>query len=246
MTLLRLRFSKNGKIRFTSHRDLARIWERSLRQARVPLEYSQGYSPRAKISFGLALPTGSESDAEYIDIHVDDRRDLPCGVEHLPGVLTAAMPPGIELTGLSELERGTPSLQQAVTSCVWELTVTQTTEQANEWTRRVLDAAQIVVTRERKGKAVTDDLRPSIIALEVVAEPAPVPGTPVQDRTVLRAELATKPRSLRPTELLDALEPVLEPVMVRRTQQWIELDGARLEPLEVGAAPAPRTKACAS
>lgn len=246
MTLLRLRFSKNGKVRFTSHRDLARIWERSLRQARVPMEYSQGYSPRAKISFGLALPTGSESDAEYIDIHVDDRRDLPCAVDDLPGVLTAAMPPGIELTGLAELERGTPSLQQAVTSCVWDLTVTQTIEQANEWMRRVIDSPEIVVTRERKGKAVTDDLRPSIISLEVSEAPEGQPGPAAQNRTVLRAELATKPRSLRPTELLDAIEPVLEPVRVRRTQQWIELDGARLEPLEVGAATAPRTRACAS
>jgi radical SAM-linked protein len=246
MTLLRLRFSKNGKVRFTSHRDLARIWERSLRQARVPMEYSQGYSPRAKISFGLALPTGSESDAEYIDIHVDDRRDLPCPVDDIPGVLTAVMPPGIELTGLAELERGTPSLQQAVTSCVWDLTVTQTIEQANEWIRRVLDSPEIVVTRERKGKAVTDDLRPSIISLEVTEAPDGQPGPIAHNRTVLRAELATKPRSLRPTELLDALEPVLEPVMVRRTEQWIELDGARFEPLEVGAATAPRTKACAS
>jgi radical SAM-linked protein len=246
MTLLRLRFSKNGKVRFTSHRDLARIWERSLRQARVPMEYSQGYSPRAKISFGLALPTGSESDAEYIDIHVDDRRDLPCAVDDLPGVLTAVMPPGIELTGLAELERGTPSLQQAVTSCVWDLTVTQTIEQANEWISRVIDSPEIVVTRERKGKAVTDDLRPSIISLEVIEAPVGQPGPTAQNTTVLRAELATKPRSLRPTELLDALEPVLEPVKVRRTQQWIELDGARLEPLEVGAATAPRTTACAS
>ena len=228
-----------------SHRDLARIWERSLRQANVPMEYSQGYSPRAKISFGLALPTGSESDAEYIDIHVDDRRDLPCAVDELPGVLTEVMPPGIELTGLAELERGTPSLQQAVTSCVWDLTVTQTTEQADEWTKRVIDSPRIVVTRERKGKAVTDDLRPSIISLEVLGATDGHPG-PATQTTVLRAELATKPRSLRPTELLDALEPVLEPVMVRRTQQWIELDGARLEPLEVGAATAPRTRACAS
>ncbi len=246
MTLLRLRFSKNGKIRFTSHRDLARIWERSLRQANVPMEYSQGYSPRAKISFGLALPTGSESDAEYIDIHVDDRRDLPCAVDDLPGVLTAVMPPGIELTGLAELERGTPSLQQAVTSCVWDLTVTQTIEQSIQWTERVIDSPEIVVTRERKGKAVTDDLRPSILSLEVTEAPRGLPGTTAQNATVLRAELATKPRSLRPSELLDALEPVLEPVMVRRTQQWIELDGARLEPLEVGAATAPRTNACAS
>ena len=68
---LRIRFSKHGKVRFTSHRDVARIWERSLRRAGIPVACSAGFSPRPKISFGLALPTGYSSDAEYLDVEVD-------------------------------------------------------------------------------------------------------------------------------------------------------------------------------
>ena len=58
---LRLRFTKAGKIRFTSHRDVARMWERALRRSRLPLAYSQGFVPHPLVSFGLALPTGCES-----------------------------------------------------------------------------------------------------------------------------------------------------------------------------------------
>ena len=240
MIPVRLRFTKNGKVRFTSHRDIARIWERSLRVAHVPMVYSEGFSPRPRIAFGLALPTGYESDGEYIDIQLDDAGELRFSVDELPRMLTDAMPEGIEVTGVGVLEPRTPSLQQAVTSCVWDITVKQTIEQLNEWTERVLSTPQIVVSRERKGKTVTDDLRPFIRSMQVVG-PEQADGRPV-----LRAELGTQPRSLRPSELLTAVEPALDERTVRRRIQWIEQDGARLEPLEVGAAPAPHTSRCAS
>ena len=60
---LRVRYSKKGKVRFTSHRDVARIWERALRRVGLGMAYSQGFSPRPKMSFGLALSTGHESEA---------------------------------------------------------------------------------------------------------------------------------------------------------------------------------------
>ena len=67
-TRLRIRFSKVGKIRFTSHRDVARMWERALRRSGLPVARSQGFNPRPLLAFGLALPTGAESLAEYLDV----------------------------------------------------------------------------------------------------------------------------------------------------------------------------------
>ena len=66
-----VRFSKAGKVRFTSHRDVARIWERALRRVALPVAYSEGFSPRPKVSYGLALPTGYESAGEYFDVELD-------------------------------------------------------------------------------------------------------------------------------------------------------------------------------
>jgi radical SAM-linked protein len=234
MIVVRLRSTKNGKIRFTSHRDVARTWERGLRIARVPLVYSAGFSPRPRISFGLALPTGSESDAEYIDFQLDDDRPQPCPVEELPDLLTESLPEGMTVTGVAILERGSPSLQQAVTSCVWDMTVKQKIDEVRNWTQRVLEADSIVVSRERKGKEVVDDLRPLVRSLE--------PREDADGVTILTAELGTQPRSLRPAELLTAAEPALNATRLRRTAQYIERDGARLEPLQVGAAPAASTR----
>mgnify|MGYP001814959531 CR=1 FL=1 len=240
MTPIRIKFTKNGKIRFTSHRDLARIWERSLRIANVPMVYSEGYSPRPRIAFGLALPTGYESDGEYIDIQLDDERPMAFTLAELPGVLNQALPQGIEVVDSTVLAPRTPSLQQAVTSCVWDITVKQTIDDVTEWKARVLNASSIVVERERKGKTVTDDLRPFIHTLDVI------PPVRAVDDVVLRAELGTQPRSLRPSELLIAVDPRLDERLVRRRTQWIEQDGARLEPLQAGAAPVPHTTECAS
>lgn len=65
---LRVRFSKVGKIRFIGHRDVARVTERAVRKVGLPVAYSEGFSPRMKLSFGLALPTGYESDAEFVEL----------------------------------------------------------------------------------------------------------------------------------------------------------------------------------
>ena len=68
---LRLRFTKTGKVRFTSHRDVARMWERALRRSQLPVAYSQGFVPHPLVSFGLALPTGCESRGEYLDVRLE-------------------------------------------------------------------------------------------------------------------------------------------------------------------------------
>ena len=81
-----VRSTKLGKIRFTSHRDTARMWERALRRAELPGGDAQGFTPRPRISFGLALPTGAESVAEYVDIDLVD--DLAPHVDGVAGRLT--------------------------------------------------------------------------------------------------------------------------------------------------------------
>ena len=65
---LRVRYSKTGKVRFTSHRDVVRMWERALRRSGLSIAWSEGYSPRPLLSFGHALPTGAGSLAEYLDV----------------------------------------------------------------------------------------------------------------------------------------------------------------------------------
>lgn len=239
---LRARFAKTGKVRFTSHRDVARIWERALRRAGLPVAYTEGFSPRPKLSFGLALSTGHESLGEYLDVNLRD--DAPGGdvaCEAFASLVNPALPVGMEIQAVVPLEPGADSLQQAVTSSTWhfELSGLSATDLAAA-IDRTLAAEEIVVTRERKGNEVTEDIRPCILDLQVL-----LPGTGFG---AVEAELATQPRSLRPAELVDALDPVLQADRVVRIHQWTQVGGARQEviPLPPVATLAPHAQARAS
>ncbi|MEO8695505.1 MAG: TIGR03936 family radical SAM-associated protein [Acidimicrobiales bacterium] len=242
---LRLRFTKRGKIRFTSHRDTARVWERTVRRAQLPIAYSQGFSPHAKLSFGLALSTGFESDAEYLDIELDAARADQVDIAALPPTLSALLPDGMEATAIAELPAGAASLQQIVTSCeylidlaidefVAPMTLAALDEQVALAVARVNAADSVIVSRERKGVVGTDDIRPAILALEYQG-PTEHEGPSGllrggQGMVRLRAELAAQPKAVRPSELLAAIA-VDAVARVRRTHQWIELEGLRSEPL---------------
>ncbi|HWH34449.1 MAG TPA: TIGR03936 family radical SAM-associated protein, partial [Acidimicrobiales bacterium] len=220
---VRVRFAKRGKVRFTSHRDVARMWERALRRARLPVARTEGFHPRPKLSFGLALSTGHESLAEYLDIELAEPLE-PAEIGSLAGRLTPELPAGVDALAAQPLAPGSRSLQEAVGSCSWEIEAWGLTRpEIDERLSRALAAERLVVTRTRKGREVVDDLRPAVLAAAVVDT---VPGG-----ARLQAELAVHPRSVRPGELLGAIDPVLEEGRVRRTAQWIWHDDAREEPL---------------
>jgi radical SAM-linked protein len=218
----RLRFTKLGKLRFLSHRDLARMWERSLRRAGVQVAYSEGFSPRPKLHFGLALSTGHESLGEYLDIDLVDGT----GVEPaaLPGIVGDFLPVGITAQIGEPVTPGTDSLQQAVTSCSWEIELVGPEPSAvADAIQRALESSTLPTVVERKGSPVDLDARPAILSLEL-ADPGAASFR-------LVAELATQPRSLRPAELVRALDPAWVEGRVLRTHQWTLVDGARREPI---------------
>ena len=75
MLRVRLRYEKRGPMRFTSHRDLMRIFRRSLAAAEVPVSFSQGFNPHPRFSFGPSLRTGWEGLDEYMDVLLDAPTD---------------------------------------------------------------------------------------------------------------------------------------------------------------------------
>jgi radical SAM-linked protein len=107
---VRVRYSKFGKVRFLSHRDLARIIERAVRRADLPVSYSEGFSPHARLHFGLALSTGYESHAEYFDVDLDEDRDGMRPAPELAAALDPCLPAGVTTPASRELEPGPPSL----------------------------------------------------------------------------------------------------------------------------------------
>jgi radical SAM-linked protein len=220
---IRLRYTKNGKIRWIGHRDVARAMERAFRVAELPLAFSEGFSPHPKVSFGLALSTGHESDGEYLDLVLVDDVDL----DALPVRLTGALPEGLAVVGAAHLVDRAPALQEAVTAVAWRVTVAGEPAATREAIERSLALPELMATRRRKGREVTEDVRPVIRRMHVVAG---------NDRPpIVEMELHTQPRGAKPDEVLAVMD--LTCVTARRTHQWIERDGARHEPLDADTRP---------
>lgn len=239
---LRVQYTKHGKVRFVGHRDLARAFERAFRIAQLPLAFSEGFNPHPKVSFGLALSVGYESDAEYLDLELTDEFDC----DTLPALLSAALPVGIDVTAARPLADRAPALQEAVTLTEWSITVSRDNPATAELSARidaVLAAPTVEVLRTRKGKTVPGDIRPAIRGLGA--------EEPCDGSVRFGLELSNgQTANARPAEVLDALVMLPAPtepftaVQVLRTHQWIERDGARLSPLDADerrdtGAPAP-------
>jgi len=110
MQRLRIRFRRGEEIKFISHLDIMRLWERVLHRAQIHMAYSEGFSPRPRISLAAPLSVGVTSEAELMDIFVTKSVS--------PHWFTAAvnqqLPPGIEILDVRPIALGMPSLQAQV------------------------------------------------------------------------------------------------------------------------------------
>jgi radical SAM-linked protein len=94
-----IRYAKRGRMRFASHRDLARAIERGVRRASLPVAFSAGFSPHPKISYAGGAPTGTASEAEYLEIALTS----VCPARDVRDRLDVALPDGIDVIEVLEL-----------------------------------------------------------------------------------------------------------------------------------------------
>ena len=107
MHRLRLKFSRGPQLKFLSHLDLMRLWERVFRRAAVEMAYSEGFSPHPRISLAAPLPVGVTSKAELMDVFLS-RRTTP---GNFTQKVAPQLPNGIEITDVQPVSLEAPSLQ---------------------------------------------------------------------------------------------------------------------------------------
>ena len=156
---VRLRYTKRGRLRFTSHRDIARAFERALRRAQVPMAYSAGFSPHPKISWVGAAPTGVASEAEYVEIGLAEHRDLG----ELSRALDESLPAGIDIVEAVDAPVGT-SLPDRIEASRWEIRLPGLTTAAAA-VHAFLAAESIPVERLTKNGMRTLDARAAVVSM---------------------------------------------------------------------------------
>jgi radical SAM-linked protein len=231
---LRLRYAKRGRLRFTSHRDIARAFERALRRAHVPMAYSQGFNPHPKISWIGAAPTGVASEAEYVEIQLVEATEPAA----LVATLDAAMPPGLDL--LEAVVAGTgEALAERVEASRWliELPEVSPTDLAAA-VGKVLGEPVIEVERLTKHGMRTIDARAAIVSATVHDEPHgsdPAPTGPpcgILDVVVRQTTPVVRPDDvLSALRVVAALEPPVPAKATRMAQGRLDDSGGLSDPL---------------
>jgi radical SAM-linked protein len=195
---LRVRYAKRGRLRFTSHRDFSRAFERALVRSRVPVAYSSGFNPHPRISYAGASPTGAASEAEYLEIGLAETRD-PAEVL---AALDQALPDGLDVLAVEESRGG--SLADLLEASAWRVTVPGLTEQAaREAVARFLAAPEVSVERMTKKGLRTFDCRAAVVSLS--ARSGPEPG---EVCAILEMVLRHGTPSVRPDDVLAGLRDI--------------------------------------
>jgi radical SAM-linked protein len=230
---VRLRFAKRGKLRFTSHRDVARAFERALRRAQLPVAYSQGYSPHPKVSWVGAAPTGAASEAEYVEVQFMEHLDP----EEIRAKLDAALPDGLAV--LEGVLAGPGGLAERIEASAWRIELRGLGgEQLWQAAQALLAVPTALVERLTKNGRRTIDARAAIVSLKVEDCPT-VPSVLDQHSRygILIVVVRQVSPAVRPDDVLSALGAVAgvpSPVLVkaiRTAQGRLDDDGGLVDPL---------------
>jgi radical SAM-linked protein len=229
---LRLRYAKRGPVRFTSHRDIARAFERALRRAGVPMAFSQGFSPHPKISWIGASPTGVASEAEYLEIQVIETVDPVRLVSRLDAVL----PDGLDLLEAVPAT-GSGSLTERIEASHWRIELPGVSrEHLQEAVSQLLAAESVQVQRLTKQGMRTIDVRPAVVSAEVSGINE---AYGILELVVRQLTPAVRPDDVMSAlRVVAALEPPVPAKATRMAQGRLDDSGGLSDPLALDRAAA--------
>ncbi|MEA3327430.1 MAG: TIGR03936 family radical SAM-associated protein [Chloroflexota bacterium] len=202
---IRVQYTKGHNLRFTGHLDMQRIWERLLRRSGLPVRYSQGFHPRARLNLASALPLGFISEAELLDFWMNE----PLSLKEIQAKLVSAAPPDLEIKKVDFADLHEKSLQSQMSASEFEIQFfePQDPKTLQEKINSLLNQDAIIRIRRKK----TYDLLPLILNLDIFTHDSGEIG--------LKAHLKAEPGATgRPDEILDEIGYANTEYVVKRTQ----------------------------
>lgn len=192
---LRIRYAKRGRLRFTSHRDFSRAFERAVFRARIPMAYSSGFNPHPRISYMGAAPMGSASEAEYVEIALAEVID-PARAH---ADIDAALPDGLDV--LEVLPSAGGPLADLLEGSQWRVTLHSTClDDVRRAVKTLLATDEVIVERMTKKGVRSFDARAAIASLTIADPPSGATSCAILDMVLRHGS-----PSVRPDDVLAAL-----------------------------------------
>lgn len=170
MSSIRVRFLRGEEVKFISHLDLMKVFERALRRSKLLISYSQGFNPHPRIVFGLPLPVGVTSETEFADFELSEEIKPDEFTERL----NKQLPPGIKILQASFEDSG-ENIMASVTMASYDVHIRFAQdigiEYVKEKIRNFMKENSIVVKKEGKNGIKNIDIRPMIHKFDIEADP---------------------------------------------------------------------------
>ncbi|HEX9063074.1 MAG TPA: TIGR03936 family radical SAM-associated protein [Clostridia bacterium] len=259
---IRFKFTRNDDVKYISHLDMMKMFERALRRSGLPVAYSQGFNPHPDMVFGLPLSVGVTSDAEYADFGFSEFM----GEEKFIKEMNEFLPDGFLVTSAG-VRQGKANIMASIGAASYEILVSsgkkECIESFREGVKNFLSMAEIKINKETKSGVKEVDIRPMILDLEryEVTDEALTEGSSRNSDAINRysrilvnggiigskynkEELfcihallsAGSASNLKPELLIKALNDVgccdINTYKIHRTGLYINKDGQRYEPLD--------------
>ncbi|MBI2863277.1 MAG: DUF2344 domain-containing protein [Chloroflexi bacterium] len=204
---LRLTFGRDERLKYVSHLDMMRLWQRAFNRAGVPLAYSQGFSPHPRISTAAPLAVGVTSNCELLDVFLEPAGDPSAFLDRIE----PEMPPGLRLTAAAEVALDSPSLPSRLRFAEYETAFAAGLPAAEIASRleALLSAPSLPRERLRDGRVKHYDLRP------LIADLRPRDGS-ARHATIWMRLQANPSGSGRPEEVLAAMGIEAPPLRITR------------------------------
>ncbi len=240
MITMRSRFYKKGDMVFISHLDLIRVFERALRRANIPVEYTKGFNPHPIMAFATALGVGVASEGEYIDIQLSENMDSELFMNRLNNVL----PKGLKIIKSKAVTEKVKSLMSIIHSSVYlvRLKTNKPLDRADikGYIEDLLEKEVIIELRQRRRRRGRRNrkpefrkinIRPLIKSIELFS----LDGCEI----LLKMHLATGSRgNLKPEVVIDKLYELTNlPVQqyetrVKRLDLFVDKNGRSTTPMD--------------
>lgn len=164
---VRIKFTKQGPVKFVGHLDTMRYFQKAIRRAELPVAFSGGYSPHMIMSFAAPLGVGTESRGEYFDVEFTE--NIP--TKTIEEKLNAVMVEGIEIVSARKVEDGKASKAMSLVAAAdYYVSFYEDKEPSCSWKEKIQDFYKqnsIVVLKKTKRSEKEVDIRPYIYEMEL-------------------------------------------------------------------------------
>ena len=162
---LRVTFARGDELKFITHLDMMRFWERTLRRARIPMAYSEGFSPHPQIALAAPLAVGVTGEAELLDVFLETAMKP---AEFIAAV-TPQLPAGISVTRAEEVGLALPSMQAELKASEYLVDVAQPDGVVREAIERFLAAEHVPWEHQREDQVRSYDIREMVYEMDIAA-----------------------------------------------------------------------------